>query len=121
MGPILIQKPPPKPKNFLEASNDSELKTESSGEHNEDNSNNRGALSGPAISYWSGVPFSGGAPFPITFIVSCALTSFLLDFLNIIFVFTVATHRMFKNSNAIKFRMGNADLILAVPLDRGRL
>ena len=46
---------------------------------------------------------------------------FLLDFWNIIFVFTVATHKIFKKRSAMKFRMGNPDIILAVPLDRGRL
>ena len=28
---------------------------------------------------------------------------------------------MFKKRSAMKFRMGNPDIILAVPLDRGRL
>ena len=40
MGPILKKKPPLKLKNFLEASNDSETETETSGERNEDNGNN---------------------------------------------------------------------------------
>ena len=34
----------------------------------------RGALSGPVISHWSGVPFSGEGPFAITFIVSRTFT-----------------------------------------------
>ena len=44
-----------------------------------------------------------------------------MDVFYIVFVFTVATHRMFKKRNPMKFQMGNSDLILAVPLDRGRL
>ena len=40
MGPILKQKPPPKLKNYAEASKNSESDSESSGERNEDNDNN---------------------------------------------------------------------------------
>jgi len=42
----------------------------------------------PSHCRWSGVPFSGKGYFPITYIVSCILTSYL-EFLCIFFLFHV--------------------------------